>query len=123
MDEELLCGKGLEPEGGEIAAIDGFALRIGPSRSVMRPQMTYAPCHHCGPWIGRGLSCGRCAQTGRRRAWRRCRTMCSVHFKDWGNGLRRVPLNDFTLPRVREFIEDNPIRPETLAPYLFYTKH
>jgi hypothetical protein len=29
MDEELLRGKGLEPEGGEIAAIDGFALRIG----------------------------------------------------------------------------------------------
>jgi hypothetical protein len=27
MDEELLRGKGLEPEGGEIAAIDGFALR------------------------------------------------------------------------------------------------
>ena len=25
MDEELLSGKGLEPEGGEIAAIDGFA--------------------------------------------------------------------------------------------------
>ena len=29
MDEELLRGKGLEPEGGEIAAFDGFALRIG----------------------------------------------------------------------------------------------
>jgi len=29
MDEEILRGKGLEPEGGEIAAIDGFALRIG----------------------------------------------------------------------------------------------
>lgn len=29
MDQELLRGKGLEPEGGEIAAIDGFALRIG----------------------------------------------------------------------------------------------
>jgi len=29
MDEELLRGKGLEPEGGEIAVIDGFALRIG----------------------------------------------------------------------------------------------
>jgi|BogFormECP03_OM2_1039629.scaffolds.fasta_scaffold00753_3 hypothetical protein len=29
MDEELLRGKGLEPESGEIAAIDGFALRIG----------------------------------------------------------------------------------------------
>jgi hypothetical protein len=29
MDEELLRGKGLETEGGEIAAVDGFALRIG----------------------------------------------------------------------------------------------
>ena len=29
MDEELLRGKGLEPERGEIAAVDGFALRIG----------------------------------------------------------------------------------------------
>ncbi len=27
MDEELLRGKGLEPEGGEIAAINGFALQ------------------------------------------------------------------------------------------------
>jgi len=26
---ELLRGKGLEPEGGEIAAVDGLALRIG----------------------------------------------------------------------------------------------
>jgi hypothetical protein len=29
MDEELLCAKGLEPEAGEIAVIDGFSLRIG----------------------------------------------------------------------------------------------
>ncbi|MGH9804203.1 MAG: gamma-glutamylcyclotransferase family protein [Candidatus Acidiferrales bacterium] len=29
MDEELLRAKGLEPEGGELAAVDGFALRIG----------------------------------------------------------------------------------------------
>jgi hypothetical protein len=36
MDEELLCGKGLEPEGGEIAAIDGFALRIG-QRAALVP--------------------------------------------------------------------------------------
>jgi Gamma-glutamyl cyclotransferase, AIG2-like len=36
MDEELLRGKGLEPEGGEIAAIDGFALRIG-QRAALVP--------------------------------------------------------------------------------------
>ena len=36
VDEELLRGKGLEPEGGEIAAIDGFALRIG-QRAALVP--------------------------------------------------------------------------------------
>lgn len=36
MDEELLRGKGLEPEGGEIAAIDDFALRIG-QRAALVP--------------------------------------------------------------------------------------
>ena len=36
MDEELLRGKGLEPEGGEISAFDGFALRIG-QRAALVP--------------------------------------------------------------------------------------
>jgi hypothetical protein len=36
MDKELLRGKGLEPEGGEIASIDGFALRIG-QRAALVP--------------------------------------------------------------------------------------
>ena len=36
MDEELLRGKGPEPEGGEVAAIDGFALRIG-QRAALVP--------------------------------------------------------------------------------------
>src|SRR5208283_3466582 len=36
MDEELLRGKGLEPERGEIAAVDGFALRIG-QRAALDP--------------------------------------------------------------------------------------
>ncbi|MGA2426332.1 MAG: gamma-glutamylcyclotransferase family protein [Terriglobales bacterium] len=36
MDEELLRGKGLEPERGEIAAVDGFALRIG-QRAALVP--------------------------------------------------------------------------------------
>jgi hypothetical protein len=35
MDEELLRGKGLEPEGGEIAAIDGCALRIGQRAAIV----------------------------------------------------------------------------------------
>ena len=36
MGEELLRGKGLEPKGGEIASIDGFALRIG-QRAALVP--------------------------------------------------------------------------------------
>ena len=36
MDEELRRGKGLEPEGGEIAAIDGFALRIGQRAALIQ---------------------------------------------------------------------------------------
>ena len=35
MDEELLRGKGLEPQGGEIGAIDGFALRIGQQAALV----------------------------------------------------------------------------------------
>ena len=36
MDEEHLRGKGLEPEGGEITAFDGFALRTG-QRAALVP--------------------------------------------------------------------------------------
>jgi hypothetical protein len=37
MDEELLRGKGLEPEGGEIAAVDYFA-RIGQRAALFPAQ-------------------------------------------------------------------------------------
>jgi hypothetical protein len=50
MDEELLRGKGLEPEGGEIAAIDGFALRIGPASSA------HSMSHVEAVGFGRGTS-------------------------------------------------------------------
>ncbi len=36
MDEELLRAKGLEPEGAELAAVDGLALRIG-QRAALVP--------------------------------------------------------------------------------------
>ena len=36
MDEELLRAKGLEIEGAELAAVDGFALRIG-QRAALVP--------------------------------------------------------------------------------------
>jgi hypothetical protein len=42
MDEELLRGKGLEPEGGEIAAIDGFALRIGQRAALVPTPRRFA---------------------------------------------------------------------------------
>lgn len=37
MDEDLLRSKGLQPEGAERAAIDGFALRIG-QRAALVPS-------------------------------------------------------------------------------------
>lgn len=36
MDEELLRAKGLEPQGAELAAVDGFVLRIG-QRAALVP--------------------------------------------------------------------------------------
>jgi hypothetical protein len=42
MDEELLRGRGLEPEGGEIAAIDGFALRIGQRAALVPTPRRFA---------------------------------------------------------------------------------
>lgn len=36
MDEELLRAKGLRPEGGELASVDGLALRIG-QRAALIP--------------------------------------------------------------------------------------
>lgn len=36
MDEELLRAKGLEPQGVELAAVDGFVLRIG-QRAALVP--------------------------------------------------------------------------------------
>lgn len=36
MDEELLRAKGLEPQGTELAAVDGFGLRIG-QRAALVP--------------------------------------------------------------------------------------
>jgi len=37
MDEDLLRGKGLKPEGAELAAVDGLALRIG-QRAALVPS-------------------------------------------------------------------------------------
>jgi cysteine dioxygenase len=41
---------------------------------------------------------------------------------DWTKQLAAIPKQDFTIPRVLKFTQDNAIRPETLEPYLFYAK-
>jgi cysteine dioxygenase len=46
--------------------------------------------------------------------------MESVTIDEWVKQLSAIPAKDFTIPRVFEFTERKLIRPETLAPYLFY---
>jgi len=47
MDEELLRRKGLEPEGGEIAAIDGLAFPIGQRAALVPRGRSAAQTHQC----------------------------------------------------------------------------
>jgi cysteine dioxygenase len=41
---------------------------------------------------------------------------------DFVKQLSAIPARDFTIPRVLEFAQQTPVKPETLAPYLFYAK-
>ena len=41
---------------------------------------------------------------------------------DWVKQLCAIPQKEFTIPRILRFTQANAIRPETLAPYLFYAK-
>ena len=43
-----------------------------------------------------------------------------VTIDHWVKQLGKIPKNDFTIPRVLDFTQSKGIRPETLAPYLFY---
>jgi cysteine dioxygenase len=45
-----------------------------------------------------------------------------VPIDDWVKQLEAIPEEQFTLPRVLQFTQQKAIRPETLAPYLFYAK-
>lgn len=45
-----------------------------------------------------------------------------VSIDDWVKQLEAIPEEQFTLPRVLEFTQQKAIRPESLAPYLFYAK-
>jgi cysteine dioxygenase len=45
-----------------------------------------------------------------------------VTIDDWVKQLEAIPEEQFTLPQVLEFTQQKAIRPESLAPYLFYAK-
>jgi len=41
---------------------------------------------------------------------------------DWVNQLSEIRQQEFTIPRIEQYIQDTWIRPETLEPYLYYAK-
>jgi cysteine dioxygenase len=41
---------------------------------------------------------------------------------DWIKKLAAIPEKEFTIPRVEAFVKENLVQPETLQPYLFYSK-
>jgi cysteine dioxygenase len=41
---------------------------------------------------------------------------------EWVKQLSAIPESDFTIPRVLHFTQTKAVRPESLAPYLFYAK-
>jgi len=45
-----------------------------------------------------------------------------VAINDWVKQLSDIPKTDFTIPRVLEFTQRKGVRPESLAPYLFYAQ-
>src|ERR1700747_1630007 len=49
-------------------------------------------------------------------------TMEQLTIDERAKQLGAIPKQDFTIPRVLKFAQEKPIRPETLAPYLFYAK-
>lgn len=45
-----------------------------------------------------------------------------VAIDEWVKQVAAIPAKEFTIPRVLEFMQAKAVRPETLAPYLFYAK-
>jgi cysteine dioxygenase len=43
-----------------------------------------------------------------------------IAIGDWVKELASIPEKEFTLTNVEHFVQDHPIHPETLEPYLFY---
>ena len=48
--------------------------------------------------------------------------MQALTIRDWVKHLTTIRKEDFTIPRVVEFTQTQAISPETLGPYLFYSK-
>ena len=46
--------------------------------------------------------------------------MGTVTVDEFVTKLSAIAPRDFTIPRVLEFTKDNPVKPDTLSPYLFY---
>lgn len=45
-----------------------------------------------------------------------------IAITDWVVKLKSISKQEFTLPRVQEFVKANPVRPDTLEKYLFFSK-
>jgi len=43
-------------------------------------------------------------------------------IQDWVRKLAAIRERDFTIPRVQEFLQGHSVQPETLQPYLFFSK-
>lgn len=48
--------------------------------------------------------------------------MAQLAIDEWISGLSAVHREDFTLPKIEQYLQQNQIRVETLQPYLFYAK-
>jgi cysteine dioxygenase len=48
--------------------------------------------------------------------------MENLTIDEWVKQLNAIPEREFTIPRVLQFTQTRGIRPETLAPYLFYAQ-
>ncbi len=46
----------------------------------------------------------------------------TLAIEDWVEQLGAIPMRDFKLERVQQFLATHAIRPETLRPYLFFSK-
>jgi cysteine dioxygenase len=48
--------------------------------------------------------------------------MTQMAIDEWVNGLSKIHREDFTLPEIEKYLQQNQVRVDTLQPYLFYAK-